>query len=84
MKTVHVARSPLEAHLVAHILRDAGLAVTVTGETLQGALGELPVDLSTMPAVSVVRDEDVDRALSILAEHKRAVSRHEDTDGTAT
>ncbi len=66
MKTVLVAGSPLAAHLAAGLLREAGIAVVVEGENLQGAFGDIPVDLTTRPAVRVLRDEDADRAVAIL------------------
>jgi hypothetical protein len=73
VKTVYLAETPLVAHLVAGILREAGIEVLVEGEALQGARGEIPVDLSTRPAVRVLHDEDADRAVRILAERRRAV-----------
>ena len=42
MKTLYHAANALEAHMLADLLRQEGLAPEVYGEHLQGAIGELP------------------------------------------
>ena len=42
MRTVYEAASAVEAHMLADLLRQEGLAPHIHGEHLQGAIGELP------------------------------------------
>lgn len=42
MKTVYEASNAVEAHMIADLLQQEGIAAHVQGEHLQGAIGELP------------------------------------------
>ena len=42
MRTVYQALNPIDAHLVKHVLDDAGIPAFVLGEHLIGGMGELP------------------------------------------
>jgi hypothetical protein len=48
------ALTPMQAHMVANFLREAGIPATVHGDLLQGVLGELPFGWSTAPKVMVM------------------------------
>jgi hypothetical protein len=64
MKTVYRAANSLEAHIVLNLLRQAGIEGHISGEYLQGAMGELPaVDLVRV----MVHEGDYDEALDIIA-----------------
>lgn len=69
MKTVYDAANALEAHMIAGMLDQVGIAAHVAGEHLQGGAGELP-------AAGLVRilvaDEDHHRARKLIAEWERA------------
>lgn len=67
MRTVLVARDPIQAHLVAGLLRERGIACEVVGEMAWTARGEAPADASTAPCV-VVGDSDHARAMQVLGE----------------
>ena len=41
MKCVYEASQPAEAHIIKHLLEQAGLFATIYGEYLQGGVGEL-------------------------------------------
>ncbi len=65
MKIVFDASNSLEAHLLLGILNQAGIAGKISGEYLQGAMGELPA----FGLVKVHVDEsDYDEAREIIAE----------------
>ncbi|MEO7773199.1 MAG: DUF2007 domain-containing protein [Steroidobacteraceae bacterium] len=64
MKTVFECAFAVEAHLVSHLLDDAGIANQVLGEYLQGAAGELPVGRLVRV---VVPDENADAACALIA-----------------
>ena len=42
MKIVYDAANSIEAHLILGLLKQAGIEGSVSGEFLQGAMGELP------------------------------------------
>jgi hypothetical protein len=62
MKRVYQAANSVEAHMIAHLLQQAGLEAHVQGEHLQSGAGELPVGLVGV----AVRDEDVESAREII------------------
>ncbi len=43
MKPVYDAANIIDAHLVRHVLEDAGIPVFIAGESLTGGMGELPL-----------------------------------------
>jgi len=63
LATVYETNDRVQAHLIRSVLEDAGVPAHVSGDALQGALGEIPV---TMLAVRVqVPLEHADRARKI-------------------
>jgi hypothetical protein len=63
MKTVYRASNTLESHIILNLLRQAGIEGHISGEYLQGAMGELPaVDLVRI----MVHEDDYDEALAII------------------
>lgn len=43
MKVVYEAANLIDAHLVRHVLEEAGMPVFLRGEALLGGMGELPL-----------------------------------------
>lgn len=65
MKIVFDAANSIEAHIVLGLLRQQGIEGRVSGEYLQGAMGELPA----FGLVKVlVTDEDYEPAARIIAD----------------
>ena len=63
LKTVYEAQTGIEAHMVANLLEQSGIAAQVHGEYLQGGIGDLPV----AGLVRVRVDElDYDRARQVV------------------
>lgn len=63
MKTVFEAKHTIEANLIRNLLEQEGIDAHISGEYLQGGMGELPA----MGLVSVmVEDEDFPRAERII------------------
>ena len=65
MKIVFDASNSIEAHLLLGILNQAGITGTISGEYLQGAMGELPAFGLVKILVS---NTDYDEARVIVAE----------------
>lgn len=63
MQRVFGSYNPVEAHLVAHMLEEAGIKVSVTGEHLMAARGDLPAIEVT---VSVLDNDDYDPAVALI------------------
>ncbi len=64
MKIVYDASNSIEAHLLLGLLSQAGIVGTISGEYLQGAMGELPA----FGLVKVhVDDANYDEAKEIIA-----------------
>ncbi len=63
MKTLYEAASGLEAHMLADVLKQEGIAAQVMGGFLPGALGELP---AAGLVRLVVEEEDFDRARAVI------------------
>ena len=64
MQRLYTARDRIEAQLVADHLDRHLIRVTVLGDYLSGAIGELPADLA--PAVWLIDDADLERARALL------------------
>ncbi len=62
MKQVHVARHPVEAHLIRGMLEAEGVRAEVKGDQLYGAYGELPV----LPTVWVLDEALAERANQLV------------------
>src|SRR5688500_3244578 len=65
MRRIYEAANNVEAHMILHMLEDAGLQAHIQGEHLQSGAGELP--LGGLVAVAVA-DEDAPAALKIIRE----------------
>jgi len=63
MKRIYNAANHIQAHMVMHVLQQAGIHAHVQGEFLQSGAGELPV--GNLVGV-VVDDEDVEIAREII------------------
>ena len=68
MKRVYQAANHIQAHMVMHVLEQAGVHAHVQGEFLQSGAGELPV--GNLVGV-VVADEDVALAREIIEEWEK-------------
>jgi hypothetical protein len=65
MTVVYEASNNVEAHMILHLLQQAGIAGQIDGEHLQGAMGELPA----MGNVRVrVEPQDADEARQIIVD----------------
>jgi Putative prokaryotic signal transducing protein len=68
MKRVYQAANNIEAHMVMHVLQQAGVHALVQGEFLQSGAGELP--LGNLVAVAVA-DEDAALAREIIEDWEK-------------
>jgi hypothetical protein len=68
MKRVYNAANHIQAHMVMHVLQQAGIPALVQGEFLQSGAGELPV--GNLVAVAV-DDADVAIAREIIEDWER-------------
>jgi hypothetical protein len=68
MKRVYNAANHIQAHIVMHVLEQAGVHALVQGEFLQSGAGELPVGNLVGLAVD---DEDVEIAREIIEDWER-------------
>ena len=68
MKRVYEAANNIQAHIVMHVLEQAGVHAMVQGEFLQSGAGELP--LGNLVGVAV-DDEDVEIARVIIEDWER-------------
>jgi hypothetical protein len=68
MKRVYQAANHIQAHMVMHVLQQAGVHAMVQGEFLQSGAGELP--LGNLVGV-VVDDADVEVAREIIEDWEK-------------
>ena len=68
MQRVYQASNHIEAHMVMHVLEQAGVHAHVQGEFLQSGAGELP--LGNLVGVAVA-DEDVALAREIISDWEK-------------
>ena len=68
MQRVYQATNNIEAHMVMHVLQQAGVHALVQGEFLQSGAGELP--LGNLVAVAVA-DEDAALAREIIEDWEK-------------
>jgi len=66
MKKVYFGQNPQDAHLMKGLLEEAGFSVFIDNAELWGVRGEVPMTLDTLPGVSVINDEDAERALQFV------------------
>ena len=71
MKRVYQAANHIQAHMVMHVLQQAGVNAHVQGEYLQSGAGELP--LGNLVGVAVA-DEDVEIAREIISDWEKLMS----------
>ena len=62
---VYRARNLPQAHAIRIALEDAGIAVQLEGELLQGAVGDLPIGWATAPRI-LVEESQVRAAREII------------------
>jgi hypothetical protein len=75
MQRVYQAANHIQAHMVMHILQQAGVPAHVQGEYLQSGAGELP--LGNLVGV-VVADEDVAVAREIISDWEKLMQEPSD------
>jgi putative signal transducing protein len=68
MKRVYNAANHIQAHMVMHVLEQAGVHAMVQGEFLQSGAGELPIGNLVGVAVD---DEDVAVAREIIEDWEK-------------
>ncbi|HEY7638092.1 MAG TPA: DUF2007 domain-containing protein [Steroidobacteraceae bacterium] len=71
MQRVYQAANHIQAHMVMHVLQQAGVHALVQGEYLQSGAGELPV--GNLVGVAVA-DEDVEIAREIISDWEQLMS----------
>jgi hypothetical protein len=71
MQRIYQAANSVEAHMVVHMLEEAGVSAHVQGEHLQSGAGELPV--GNLVAVAVA-DEDVAKAREVVREWEARIA----------
>ena len=77
MKRVFEAANHIQAHMVMHVLEQAGVPALVQGEYLQGGAGELP--LGNLVGVAVA-DEDVEIAREIISDWEKLMNSSTEED----
>jgi Putative prokaryotic signal transducing protein len=80
MKRIYQAANNIEAHMVMHVLQQAGVHAMVQGEFLQSGAGELP--LGGLVAVAVA-DEDVQIARAIIGDWEKLMQEPAGEDDPA-
>lgn len=70
MKRVFTSEVLAEAAHLRNLLEQQGIRCTIRNEQLSGALGELSF-LDCLPEVWVLDDDDLERALEIVARQRR-------------
>ena len=77
---VYSAADGAEAAFLRDMLEDAGIRTRIVGDSLQSAMGLLPLGAETAPRLWVFR-ADHDRARELLAEYERVhLAPHPDDD----
>jgi len=71
MKRIYSALNLPDAHIVANLLAQSGIAVQIFNTNAAGALGELPVD-AAQPQVWIENDEQEAKAKDLIAAHQKA------------
>ena len=67
MKLIYRASDILEAHIISGLLKTYGIEAHVSGQYLQGGIGELaPAGFSNIH----VEDTDIDQAMLVIAEYE--------------
>lgn len=82
MIPVYAAQSLGEAELLRVQLSRAGIETRLRNEFLQGALGELPVNVR--PEVCVVRERDYERAREVIEDYEASLRQPKGEDWTCS
>lgn len=80
MVPVYDADHATDAHLIRHLLEEAGIPCYIRGEHLQGALGELPV-FGTMSVC--VAEPDAGRARALVRDWQEGLLADDGTGSQA-
>ncbi len=72
MKRIYTAANLQDAHILAHILREAGIGCHIFNENLQGGVGEIPFT-HAYPEIWLAEAGDTERAREIIREFERPV-----------
>lgn len=75
MRRIYEAANNLEAHMIVHLLDQAGVTAHIQGEHLQSGAGELP--LGGLVAIAVA-DEDAQAALKVIKEWEARTPKSSD------
>lgn len=67
MRRIYSAASLPDAHMVAHLLGQAGIETRIFNENAQGGMGEIPF-MHVWPEVWVIDDRDSERATQLVRE----------------
>lgn len=78
MKKVYSAANLPDAHLLSHMLDDAGIEHHIFNENLQGGVGELPFT-HTYPEIWIVRESDFERARQVISLFERPDDSSDET-----
>lgn len=69
MKKIYSAANLPEAHLISHLLEEAGIDHHIFNENLQGGVGELPFT-HTYPDIWIVDEAQGERAMEIIRSYE--------------
>jgi hypothetical protein len=81
---VYRAKNSVEAHLIKAALDEAGIRARVTGDMLQGAIGDIPTGWMTSPQI-LVMELDAARARELIQQQEelRRTAVHDTDDDEA-
>ena len=82
MHVIHVAKNPMEAHLVRALLADEGIESVIVNEMLQMAQGDFGLAPTVAPQVALLDLRDAERA-RCLVDGMLARARAESSEQTA-
>jgi len=71
MNKIFIAHDPIEAHFVRTLVEREGIAADVRGEALFRLRPEIGVQSDTLPAVWIIKDAQLKRALEVVADYER-------------
>lgn len=74
MKKLYSAANLQDAHLLSHLLDEAGIEHHIFNENLQGGVGELPFT-HTYPEIWIVDETDLERATGIVSSFEQPDAR---------
>ena len=71
LSTVYETNDRIQAHLVRSLLEDAGIPAHVSGDALQGAIGELPLTMLAMRVQVPVEHAEQAREIALERDRQR-------------